>query len=220
MIFHIKQQNTKCKKLCDLHIENMRLLKYNIYSRYKGRGIIMTINDLAQFVAPYYEKNDILHNYRHTKRLVKMVNTIIENGGYKNEVRYDNVICAAYLHAMVKHEEERALSWLMEHGVSEPQAEDIIDIAKRGQREGRPNSLESRILHDAYILEGGKSYAMTRYLIYGYKNNLGIDKTLTYIENSIVPSLRCHLPYTQEKLEEYKAFVLRNVQQMRKELEA
>ena len=55
----------------------------------------MTINDLAAFVAPYYEKNDILHNNRHTKRLVKMVNRIIDEGGYKGEVRYDNVICAA-----------------------------------------------------------------------------------------------------------------------------
>ena len=178
----------------------------------------MTINELANFVAPYYDKKDILHNNVHTKRLVKMVNKIIEQGGYKSQVRYDNVICAAYLHVMVKNEEERALNWLISEGVSEPQARDIVEIAKRGQREGRPDSLESKILHDAYILEGGKSYAMTRYLIYGYKNNLGIEKTLSYIENSIVPSLRCYLPWTQAQLEEYKAFVQENVTRMREEL--
>lgn len=178
----------------------------------------MTVNDLANFVAPYYDKKDILHNNAHTKRLVRMVNKIIDKCGCKDDVKYDNVICAAYLHVMVKNEEGRALDWLMSHGVSEPQARDIIDIAKRGQRDGRPNSLESKILHDAYILEGGKSYAMTRYLIYGYKNNLGIEKTLLYIENSIIPSLRCYLPWTQEQLEEYKDFVQENVARMREEL--
>lgn len=178
----------------------------------------MTINDLANFVAPFYDKKDILHNNAHTKRLVKMVNRIIEKEGCRNTVRYDNVICAAYLHVMVKTESETALEWLMSHGVSEPQARDIIDIARRGQRDGRPDSLESKILHDAFILEGGKSYAMTRYLIYGYKNNLGIEKTLSYIENTILPSLRCYLPWTQAQLEVYKDFVQKNVVAMRAEL--
>ncbi len=178
----------------------------------------MTINELANFVAPYYDKNDILHNNAHTKRLVKMVNKIIDNGGYKNEVRYDNVICAAYLHVMVKNEEEKAFNWLVSQGVSEPQARDIIEVAKRGQRDGRPDTLESKILHDASILEGGKTYALTRYLIFGYKNNLGIDKTISYIENSIIPSLRCYLPWTQQQLEEYKAYTLESVARMRDEL--
>lgn len=180
----------------------------------------MTINDLANFVAPYLDKKDLLHNNAHTKRLVKMVNKIIEQGGYKEQVRYDNVICAAYLHVMVKSDEEKALEFLTKNGVSEPQAKDIIETAKRGQREGRPNTLESKILHDANILEGGKAYAMTRYLMHGYRSNLGIDKTLSYIENTIVPSLRCYLPWTQERLEEYKAFVLERVAEMREELES
>ncbi len=180
----------------------------------------MTINDLANFVAPFYDKKDILHNNSHTRRLVKMVNKIIDKGGYKNEVKYDNVICAAYLHVMVKNEADRAFEWLVSHGISEPQARDIIDIAKRGQRDGIPNSLESKILHDAYILEGGKSYAFARYIIYGYKNNLGIKKTLNYIEDSILPSLRCYLPLTQKMLQEYKEHVEDCVEEMREELES
>lgn len=178
----------------------------------------MTISDLSAFVAPYYDKKDVLHNNEHTKRLIKMVDRIIEKGGYKNDIAYDNIICAAYLHVMVKTDEALALRWLKEQGIGSSHAEDIVEIAKRAQRDARPNTLESKILHDANILEGGKSYFAVRYIIYGNYNGISIKRMLDNIENTIIPSLRCYLPVTQEMFEESKAYALNFVEQLREDI--
>lgn len=120
---------------------------------------------LLEFVEPYYADKDIMHNLWHIELVKKMVDKIISMGGYETD--YESLLSAVYFHGFIYKEEAAIEQWLKTHGFSDERTEKILKISWESQRSEVPETIEGKILHDAHVLEGGKTYLVVKTLITG-----------------------------------------------------
>lgn len=66
--------------------------------------------------------------------------------------------------------------------------------------------MEGRILHDAHMIEGGRTYFIVKSLITGSVRGQTLEQTIDYIENNILDKGLCYLPEAQEIYDEQQAF--------------
>lgn len=147
---------------------------------------------LLKFVAPFYRDKDIMHNIWHIDLVIKYVDRIISQGQYI--VDYESLIAAAYFHGFIYSDELAIRTWLTEQNVSIDTIERIITITWESQRQEVPHTLEGKILHDAHVIEGGKTYLITKSLITGSVRGQSLMETITYIERNVLDRNQCYLP--------------------------
>lgn len=151
---------------------------------------------LRRFVSPYYEHKDIMHDLSHIERVIKSANKLGES--YSNQFDQELVLYAAYFHGFIYSDENAVRKWLFDHGLAEEQVEKIIQIAWDSQKMEIPETLEGKILHDAYMIEGGKTYLVDKSLITGSVRGQTLEETIEFIEKNILDQGRCYLPEAQE----------------------
>ncbi len=61
-------------------------------------------------------------------------------------------------------------------------------------------------MHDAHILEGGKTYLVVKTLITGSVRDLTLLDTLNYMEQSVLNKSGCYLPETVPLCEEMNKY--------------
>ena len=71
-----------------------------------------------------------------------------------------------------------------------------MKIAWESQRPEIPETLEGKILHDAHVLEGGRSYTVVKTLITGSVRGQSLKATLDYMKNHVIDQNHCFLPET------------------------
>ena len=71
-----------------------------------------------------------------------------------------------------------------------------VKIAWESQRSEIPETMEGKILHDAHVLEGGKTYLMVKTLITGSVRGQSLPETLDYMEKNVLDKNICYLPET------------------------
>lgn len=120
---------------------------------------------LLEFVEPYYADKDIMHNMWHIELVKKMVNKILSIGSY--EVEEECLLLATYFHGFIYKDEEKIRQWMQEHSYDEEIISKTVKIAWESQRNEVPKTIEGKILHDAHVLEGGKTYLVVKTLITG-----------------------------------------------------
>lgn len=120
---------------------------------------------LLEFVEPYYIDKDIMHNIWHIELVKKMVRKIISLGNY--EVEEECLLLATYFHGFIYRDEEKIRQWMRAQGYCEEMIAKTIKIAWESQRSEIPETLEGKILHDAHVLEGEKTYLIVKTLITG-----------------------------------------------------
>ena len=169
----------------------------------------MDLAKLKEFAAPYYEKKDIMHNMWHIELTERWMERIIRMGGY--EVDEEALRCALYFHGFVWSDEGAIRSWLAEQGAEDERIERIVKIAWESQRSEIPETMEGKILHDAHVLEGGKTYLVVKTLITGSVRGQSLTDTVEYMKKNVLDANRCYLPETTGlcgEMNEYaKAFV-------------
>ena len=114
----------------------------------------VTYNAIINFVKPYYEDKDIMHNMWHIELVKKKIDQIISISNY--DINYENLILAMYFHGFIYSDEDKIREWLLKNGFTEKEIENIVKIAWESQRSEVPETIEGKILHDAHVLEGGK----------------------------------------------------------------
>jgi uncharacterized protein len=176
----------------------------------------MNKDDLIEFVKPYYENKDIMHNLRHIELVVKNVDRIIEAGKYV--VDYEDLIYGAYFHGVIKKSEKEIRRWLEEKNVPLKRIEKIIKIALESFRPEIPTTIESKILHDAHQVEGGKVYFITKCLITGTLRGQTLLETIDYVENNVLYNGDCYLPETKPIWEEANSFAKEYIKELKEEL--
>lgn len=152
----------------------------------------MKLEELKTFAAPFYEHKDIMHNIWHIELVEKWVNRIIKAGHY--DVDVEALIYALYFHGFIYSNEDAIHNWLASYEI--PNAEKIIKIAWESQRPEKPETLEGKILHDAHVLEGGKTYMVVKTLITGSVRGQSLLQTLQYLKDNVVDANKCYLPET------------------------
>ena len=159
---------------------------------------------LLEFVEPYYIDKDIMHNMWHIELVRKMIHKILSAGSYK--VDEECLILAAYFHGFIYTEEAKIKQWLISQNYDDKRISKTIKIAWESQRSEVPETIEGKILHDAHVLEGGKTYLIVKTLITGSVRGQSLPDTLTYMERNVLNKNKCYLPETIPLCEEMNKF--------------
>ena len=159
---------------------------------------------LTEFIKPYYENKDIMHNMWHIELVERQMNKIIDAGHYS--VNYEYLYLALAFHGFIYSDEQRIREWLFEKGYTIESINQIVKISWESQRPEIPKTIEGKILHDAHVLEGGKTYTVVKTLITGSVRGQSLLKTLEYMRNNVLGKNKCYLPETMPLCDEMNAF--------------
>ena len=159
---------------------------------------------LFAFVEPYYADKDIMHNMWHIELVKKMVKKIITAGNY--EVEEECLLLATYFHGFIYRDEEKIRQWMTQQNYEEAFVSKTIQIAWESQRREVPETIEGKILHDAHVLEGGKTYLVVKTLITGSVRGQSLTDTLDYMKDHVLDKNECYLPETIPLCEEMNAY--------------
>ena len=160
--------------------------------------------ELKAFIEPYYRDKDIMHDMWHIELVGRQIDKIVKAGGY--DVNREYLRLALAFHGFVYREEERIRFFLKEHGLSDEDTQNIITVAWESQRGDVPESLEGKILHDAHVLEGGRTYTVVKTLITGSVRGQSLLETLGFMKDHVLGANKCYLPETLPLCEEMNAF--------------
>ncbi|MDD6031885.1 MAG: hypothetical protein PUC47_00135 [Oscillospiraceae bacterium] len=162
------------------------------------------LEKVRAFAAPFYADKDIMHNAWHIELTGRWVNRLLTL--VKVPVNRENLTCALYFHGFIYSHEPLIRQWLSDQGVSPEQTEDIVRIAWESQRPEVPETMEGKILHDAHVLEGGKTYFIVKSLITGSVRGQDLNSTIAYIEKYVLDQNHCYLPEAKALCEQANAF--------------
>lgn len=164
----------------------------------------MNIDKLISFVEPYYKDKDIMHNMWHMKMVKRQIDKILQLG--KFDINYDDLIYAMYFHGFVYSHENEIREFLNDLNFDKPRIEKIIKISWESQRNEIPETLEGKILHDAHVLEGGKSYLVVKTLITGSIRGQSLEQTLKYMSENVLNKNKCYLEESKPLCDEMNEF--------------
>lgn len=159
---------------------------------------------LLEFVEPYYAAKDVMHNMWHIELVTKMVNRILLVGDY--EIDSECLILATYFHGFIYRDEDAIKEWMSAQGYDKEQISKTIQIAWESQRSEIPETIEGKILHDAHVLEGGKTYLIVKTLITGSVRGQSLLDTLDYMKYNVLDKNSCYLPETIPLCEEMNQY--------------
>lgn len=164
----------------------------------------MNEKNLMVFVEPYYRDKDIMHNMWHIKLVKKMVDHILSIGNYV--VDEECLLLATYFHGFIYRDEDNIQEWMKEQNYDDKMIAKTIEIAWESQRSEIPKTVEGKILHDAHVLEGGKTYLIVKTLITGSVRGQSLVDTLNYMEANVLDKNKCYLPETIPLCEEMNKY--------------
>ena len=159
---------------------------------------------LLEFIEPYYADKDIMHNMWHIELVQKMVNRILSSCNYT--VDEECLKLATYFHGFIYMDEEKIKQWMAAQNYNEEMISKTIQIAWESQRSEVPETIEGKILHDAHVLEGGRTYQVVKTLITGSVRGQSLIDTLDFMEKNVLNQNKCYLPETIPLCEEMNRY--------------
>jgi len=157
---------------------------------------MINIDGLLEFVKPHYEDKDIMHDLSHINRVFIYVEKLVKAGDYKVDI--DIIKYAAYFHGFIYNSEQSIIRWLKNQELHSEIIDKIITAAWESQKDESAQTLEGKILHDAHMIEGGKTYLIVKSLITGSVRGQTLEDTIKYIENNVLDKGICYLPEAKE----------------------
>ncbi len=166
------------------------------------------IIELQKFVKPFYENKDNMHNLFHINRILNLALKLSKN--YKIDKQL--MIYGAYLHGINHHNPKEVLQFLKSQKLRNNKIKQILNIAEESHKENKPKTIEGTLLHDAHLLEGGKTFIVVKTLLVGAERKRSLEDTIRFMEKNIFGKYKCYLPQAQKiflKKEKYaREFVI------------
>lgn len=162
---------------------------------------------LIAFVEPYYIDKDIMHNMWHIELVNRMVKRILSVSSYN--VDEECLTLATYFHGFIYRDEDKLKQWMLAQNFDAEIITKTITIAWESQRSEIPETMEGKILHDAHVLEGGKTYLIVKTLITGSVRGQSLPDTLNYMKKYVLNQNKCYLPETIPLCEEMNRYANR-----------
>lgn len=147
---------------------------------------------VENFINPYYKDKDIMHNLWHIELVKRQIDKLIKLGNYSINKEY--LYLALCFHGFIYQDEEKIREWLKGQKYSDNDIEQIVKISWESQRTEIPETLEGKILHDAHVLEGGKTYTFVKTLITGSVRGQSLEETLRFMKKNVIGANKCYLP--------------------------
>lgn len=157
------------------------------------------IEDIIEFVKPFYESKDIMHDFTHIQR----IKIALKNLATKSKIHFNHKLAetALYFHGIIYSHEQLINEYLVSKNLPKEEVELIMKIAWESQKENKPTTNEGLILHDAHMLEGGRNFEIIKSLITGSVRGQAFGETMIYIERNLLEKGNC---YTETGIEEYE----------------
>jgi uncharacterized protein len=166
------------------------------------------------FVQPYYDGKDLMHNFSHITRVLKLAEKIAKNYQVDTEL----LIISAYFHGVIHLDEEKVVNFLQSNKVDEKRIKKIVEIAWDSQKDSTSDLIEGKILHDAHLLEGGKTYLIVKSLVTGTARGQSLSETIKYMEDNVLGKFKCLLPESQNEYCEKEKFAEEFLKDLKKNL--
>lgn len=175
---------------------------------------MLLLEKARQMVAPYYEDKDIMHDFSHIERILNLAIDIGQAYEYDAEL----LQLGAYFHGMIYLAEAEVVQFLTAEGMPADRIKQVVQIAWGSQKEETAASIEGKILHDAHLLEGGKTFFIVKSLVTGTARGQTLEQTLTYIDQQVIGQFHCLLPASQAIFEEKETFTKAFLSDLRQHL--
>jgi uncharacterized protein len=174
----------------------------------------LDIRRWKEFCRPFYEGKDMMHDLTHIRRVLKMARIIAEP--YRNQVDEEVLVAGAYFHGIIKQTEhrEQTLSFLAESGLEE-KTKAILAAAEGSLKEATPETLEAKILHDAHLLEGGRTFLIVKSLITGSLRGQSLEETIRIVEEKLLGRFSCSLPENERLYKEKEEFARKLIAELK-----
>ena len=101
-----------------------------------------------------------------------------------------------YFHGFIYRDQKKIEWWLADNGLHDSEIQKIVKIAWESQRPETPKTFEGKLLHDAHVLESGKTYTVVKTLITCSVRGQTLEQTLNFIKNNVLNKNKCYLPET------------------------
>lgn len=172
------------------------------------------IEKTKSFVKPYYEQKNIMHDFSHIKRVLAIAQKLSSSYQTDNEL----IELGAYFHGVIHKDEKKVIEFLVQEGISEERIQQIVQVAWDSQKNNTSEIIEGKILHDAHLLEGGKSYLVVKTLITGTAKGQGLVESLDYLEQEVLGKFSCLLPESEKQYGEKEQYAREFLEDIRKHL--
>lgn len=163
---------------------------------------MLKVSDVEEFVHQDYAAKDVMHNLSHFRRIFRVAQILARDHACDSEM----LMLGAYFHGIIYFKQNDAREFLKEQGLSQERIDKVMQIAWESQKESEPKTMEGTILHDAHLIEGGKTFLITKSLVTGTARGQSLEATISYIEKNTLGKYRCYLPQAQKLYEEAEAF--------------
>ncbi len=166
--------------------------------------LVDEIEAIETFVRPLYAHKDTLHGLPHIRRVVAEAHALARPYPEADALV---LLYGAYLHGIVWHTDEaRLVAFLQVQGLPAATVRRVLAAAWASQKDRTPDTLEGRILHDAHLLEGGRTFIIVKSLVVGAERGQPLEASLAYIEEQVLGRYRCFLPEAQPRYAAKEAF--------------
>ena len=172
------------------------------------------IEEVEEFVRRDYAEKDIMHGLDHIKHILKEAQKIAEHYDYDPQT----LMLGAYFHGIIYKKETEIREFLKNKGFSESETEKVVKIAWESQKDSEPETAEGSILHDAHLIEGGKTFLITKSLVTGTARGQSLEETISFIEQNLLGKFKCHLPEAQKIYEQKESFAREFLDDLRNNL--
>lgn len=176
----------------------------------------MSIKELEKFIKPYFDQKDLMHGLDHVKRILKIAIKLIKKYPKTDK---ETVIYGAYFHSIIKTDENKIVSFLKKQNVSKEKINRIVHAALDSGKFAKPKTIEGKILHDAHLLEGDKTFWIIKCLITGTARGQNFDEIIGYMRKNLSPkfkrTFKCYLPETKKLYREKEKFAINFVKEMK-----
>jgi uncharacterized protein len=163
---------------------------------------MLNVGEVQQFVKNDYAAKDLMHDLSHIRRLLKVARRLAEDHACDLEL----VMLGAYFHGVIYQKENEIREFLHDNGVLPERINQAVQIAWESQKDNNPQTIEGTILHDAHLIEGGKTFLITKSLVTGTARGQTLEETISFFERNILGKFRCYLPEAQRIYEEKEKF--------------
>jgi uncharacterized protein len=171
-------------------------------------------SNLDILLAPWYDKKDVVHGIDHIRRVLAAARRLAAH--------YDGadmeVLCAgAYLHG-IPSDERAQVGHLLRSMMPEAKISAALTAAAESQKDSEPVSLEGKILHDAHLIEGGRTFLIVKSLVAGSARGQTVEETISFIEENILGRFKCYLPEASGLYAEKEAYAREFLRELREGL--
>ncbi len=170
----------------------------------------IAVEEIEAFVESDYADRDIMHNLSHIHRLLKVATELAKN--YDPDPQLLKL--GAYFHGNIAVKAAEIRQFLKDQQLQQEEVDLVVQVAWESQKDTPAKTIEGKILHDAHLLEGGKTFMITKSLVTGTARGQSLEETLHYLEKKILGKFKCYLPESQKRYaekEEYTRLFLKDL---------